>query len=73
MTPIEVAVARNICRKREELGITRKALCARLGINHSQVSNWESGKYLPAAWSLCLLADEFGCTVDELLGRNGKG
>lgn len=72
MTPIEVAVARNIRQKREELGISCKALCVRLGINPGQVRNWESGKYLPGAWSLCLLADEFGCAVDELLGRNGN-
>lgn len=68
---LEGMVARAIREKREALGLTQLELCKRLGIGTGQVYGWESGLHLPGAWSLCLLADEFGCTVDELLGRSG--
>lgn len=70
---LEGMVARVIREKREALGLSQLELCKRLGIGSGQVCSWESGQHLPGAWSLCLLADEFSCTVDELLGRNGKG
>lgn len=69
MTSIESAVARIIREKREALGMTRQELAKRLGVSHGQPYFWETGRALPGAWSLCLLADEFNCTVDELLGR----
>lgn len=70
---LEGMVARIIREKREALGLTQLELCKRLGIGTGQVYGWESGQHLPGAWSLCLLADEFGCTVDELLGRGDDG
>ncbi len=66
---IEATLAKNIREKREALGITRQELTRRLGVSHGQPYFWETGQNAPGAWSLCLLADEFGCTVDELLGR----
>lgn len=69
---IETTLAQNIRKKREKLGITRKALSERLGGAESQVWHWENCRHMPGAYSLCLLADEFGCTVDELLGRGGE-
>ena len=68
----ENMLARNIREKREALGITRQELTRRLGCSHGQPYFWENAVAAPGAWSLCLLADEFGCTVDELLGRSGK-
>lgn len=68
---LEATVARIIREKREALGMTRQGLAKRLGVSHGQPYFWETGHALPGAWSLCLLADEFGCTVDELLGRSG--
>ena len=73
MTPIEVTVARIIRTKRAESGLSCKELAERIDCyGAQQIYNWENAKYAPGAHSLCLLADVFGCTVDELLGRDGK-
>ena len=69
MTPFDVKLARKIRTKRAESGLTARALALRMGVNPGQVYSWENCRYSPAAFNLCLLADEFGCTVDELLGR----
>lgn len=64
-------VAENIRARREALGLTKRGLAAQLGAANSSrcVGAWERGVCLPSAYSLCALADLFGCTVDELLGR----
>ena len=64
-------VAKNIRERREAMGLTKRGLCDRMGQPNSSrcVNAWESGRLLPGAHSLCALADVFGCTVDELLGR----
>ena len=51
---------------------TQEALAQRLGVERSAVAKWESGKSQPQAAHLVALAEVFGCTVDEILGRSGK-
>lgn len=75
MMTFEEKVAANICRKREERGLSRyklyKLLEARTGQEYrGQVYGWETGRCAPSAYSLCVLADALNCTVDELLGRS---
>ena len=48
---------------------TQKELADRLGVERSAVAKWESGKSQPQAARLVALAEIFGCTVDEILGR----
>ena len=48
---------------------TQKELADRLGVERSAVAKWESGKSQPQAVRLVALAEIFGCTVDEILGR----
>ena len=64
-------VAENIRSRREAMGMSMRELSRRMGAANSSrcVSSWEAGVALPGAHSLCALADVFGCTVDELLGR----
>lgn len=69
MTTIEVALARNIRKKRLEKGLSRNALAELLDCSRYNIGNWENAKNMPSAWFLCLLADELECSVDELLGR----
>ena len=65
-------VAANIRKRREAMGMSMRELSRRMGSANSSrcVGAWESGRSLPGAYSLCALADVFGCTVDEILGRN---
>ena len=69
MYRLEDVVGSNIRARRLAMGVTQSELIEMMGRDGGQVSTWETGKFLPGAYSLCELADVFGCTVDELLGR----
>ena len=72
MIPFEVRLARTIRAKRAESGLSARALAHNICVNSAQIYDWENGRNAPSARNLCLLADEFHCTVDELMGR-GEG
>ncbi len=40
------------------------------GISNANLSRWERGKVLPNINFCVILADYYGITVDELIGRN---
>ena len=63
-------LAENIRTNRIRLGLTQFAL-GKIVTNggSGSVGLWEAEKCVPNAYSLCVLADLFECTVDELLGR----
>ena len=42
------------------------------GISNSNLSRWENGKVLPNIEFCVILADYYGITVDELIGRDIK-
>ena len=54
---------------RESRGLRQYELADRMGVKQASVSAWESGAAMPSAANLLKLADIFGCTVDEILGR----
>ena len=54
---------------RKQYGMSQAELAKRVGVERSAVAKWESGKSLPQAAHLVKLAEIFGCSVDELLGR----
>lgn len=58
---------------RERAGLTQTEVARRFGIRPCNVSDWELGNALPLASRLCAIADMYGCTVDELLGREPRG
>ena len=58
-----------IRRKRKAMGLTQRKLAEKAGATPLMVYNWEKGLFFPNVMSLCDLADVFGCSVDELLGR----
>lgn len=71
MTRLNDIVAENIIAHRIAMDLSQRGLGRKLGLPNggATVSSWERGRTLPGAYSLCMLADIFGCTVDELLGR----
>ena len=62
-------LGKNIYELRKERGVTQEELAAELGVTAAAVSKWEKGNTLPDVLMLCAIADWFGVTTDELLGR----
>ena len=65
-------IGKNILEQRRKKNVTQEELAAELGVTAAAVSKWENGYTLPDIMMLCALADFFGVTTDELLGRNPK-
>ena len=43
------------------------------GISNSNLSRWECGKVLPSINFCVILADYYGISLDELVGRDNNG
>ncbi len=54
---------------RTEKGLSQKALAAAIGVSQKAVDYWERGVNEPKASYIVRLADFFGVSADELLGR----
>lgn len=65
----------NIHKYRKLSCLTQDALALKLGVTFQAVSKWENGKSLPDVLLIPLLADAFGCSIDDLfsfVSKNGK-
>ena len=60
---------KKIKQLREAQGLSQSELAAKLGVNRSAVSRWESGEKNPELTNLVRMADLFDVTLDYLLGR----
>lgn len=54
---------------REERGLSQYKLAEVLGVSQSAVGLWESGKREPNFTTLCIIADFFGVSADQLLSH----
>lgn len=63
----------NFASARIAAGLTQSEVARRLEIDQSAVSRWENGKRIPRGTLLVKVADLYGCTIDELLGRVPAG
>ena len=54
---------------RKRAGYSQKEVAETLHVTPSAVSSWEAGRYSPDQQNLSALADLFGVTVDQLIGR----
>lgn len=57
---------------REAAGLTQMELSKKTGISHQNINRWESGAVLPNIDFCVKLADFYGISLDELIGRGGK-
>ncbi len=62
--------AESLRQNREERGLTPHELAKAIGVNHQNIYRWESGKAHPSLEMCIKLADYFGVSLDELVGRN---
>ncbi|WP_025021973.1 helix-turn-helix domain-containing protein [Ligilactobacillus hayakitensis] len=57
---------------RKEKGLRQSELATTLHVSQQAVGSWETGRTVPGADTLNVLADYFNVTTDYLLGRDGK-
>lgn len=68
-TTLNDIIGENIRRLRKSQRMTQQKLSRAIYANQDMICNWELGKHAPSAYYLIRLADAFGCSVDEILGR----
>ena len=54
---------------REARGMTQVELARQLSVTKQSVSNWENNNIQPSVEMAVAIADFFGVTLDDLLGR----
>ncbi|MCI8612720.1 MAG: helix-turn-helix transcriptional regulator [Clostridia bacterium] len=55
--------------QREAAGYTQRQLAKATGIGQQNISRWENGEVLPNIAFCVKLADFYGISLDELVGR----
>ncbi len=72
MDNTNIVLAANIQTYRKKAGLTQDELAEKLGVTFQAVSKWENAKCAPDIMFLPLMADLFGCYIDELFSRDVK-
>lgn len=62
-------IGKAIKQAREEAKITQPELAKKIGVSHASISFWENGVNIPSVDYCWKLADIFGISIDELVGR----
>lgn len=63
-------IGKQMRRCRERTGMTQAEAAYNAGMYSQIVSKYESGKTAPGIRAAIALADAYGVTLDELVGRN---
>lgn len=69
MENVNIILAANILNYRKKSGLSQEMLADKLGVTFQAVSKWENAKSAPDITFLPILADIFGCYIDELFSR----
>ena len=69
---MEQTLGKRIVEHRKRIGLTQDQLAEQLGITAQAVSKWENDLSCPDITTLPKLAEIFGITTDELLGKAPK-
>ena len=59
-------------KKAKKIGLSQDELAQKLGVTFQAVSKWENAKAAPDITFLPIMADIFGCYIDELFSREIK-
>lgn len=60
---------KNLRYLREKAQLSVKDVADKMQVSPQAVGKWERGESFPRAEQMPKLADLFGCTIDELYGR----
>lgn len=72
MENVNIVLAANIFKYRKKSGLSQDELAQKLGVTFQAVSKWENAKAAPDITFLPIMADIFGCYIDELFSREIK-
>ena len=72
MENVNDTLAENILMQRKRKQLSQRELARQLGVTAQAVSKWEKAKSAPDISMLPMLADAFGCHIDELFSREAK-
>ena len=72
MENVNIVLAANIFKYRKKSGLSQDELAQKLGVTFQAVSKWENAKAAPDITFLPIMADIFGCYIDELFSREVK-
>ena len=72
MENVNIVLAANILKYRKKSGLSQDELAQKLGVTFQAVSKWENAKAAPDITFLPIMADIFGCYIDELFSREVK-
>jgi len=67
---MNIEIANRLAALRKEKGISQEELAEKLGVSRQAVSKWENGESSPDTDNLIALADIYGISLDELLGKS---
>ena len=65
----KMEIGKMILKKRQAAGMTQEQLAAQVPCSRTIIAQYEIGLKTPSVSIVARLADVFGCTVDELIGR----
>ena len=66
-----IHIAESLESMRRARGLTQQQLARETGISQQNLSRWETGTHIPNLADCIRLADFFGVSLDELVGRSG--
>ncbi len=69
MKTIEETISESIKAARKNSGLSQGELANKIDVTHSCISFWENGVNVPNVRDVWKMADEFGMSIDELIGR----
>ena len=72
MENINIVLAANILKYRKKSGLSQEELANKLGVTFQAVSKWELAKSAPDISFLPIMADVFGCSIDDLFSYMPK-
>ncbi|ACV22612.1 transcriptional regulator, y4mF family [Slackia heliotrinireducens] len=71
--PLDIRkMARSLKVQRAIKGWSQGELAKESGISQNSIARYESEMSMPGFDAACRLADAFGCTLDELAGREAR-
>ena len=68
---LKLQIGNNIAAFRKQCAMTQADLAEKLNYSDKAVSKWERGESMPDVLTLVQLAEVFGVSVDDLVGKTG--